>query len=354
MDRTVRRVLTTLLLALMADPAVGRACDVPVYRYALEHWIPDPYRVVILHQGPMDAAARTIADNLEKQSGQSLHGNFIVETIDADHPLTPQVVVYFPAASQVHGVAWQGRLDADALAAIADSPCRHDIAHRLLSGDAVVWVLLQTGRKEADNAAARRIDDELENWRAGLRDRPESASRVASAPGAPPLTCSLVRVSRNDPAEKLLVETLLSVEPDLRGRDEPMAFPVFGRGRVLYALVGAGINAETVGHALDFLVDGCSCTVKRQNPGVDLLLNADWSVITPTTPEEPATAPTSSGDLVPLTPLPAALATTTTPTAAAPATGPNPWLIAGAIAAAVLVLATGATAFRSSRRSRHS
>ena len=39
------------------------------------------------------------------------------------------------------------------------------------------------------------------------------------------LACALVRVSRGDPAEKLLVETLLSSEPDLHGRDEPMAFP---------------------------------------------------------------------------------------------------------------------------------
>jgi hypothetical protein len=162
-----------------------------------------------------------------------------------------------------------------------------------------------------------------------------------------------VRVSRGDSAERLLVETLLSCEPDLRGRDRPMAFPVFGRGRVLYALAGAGIKTETVRHALDFLVGGCSCTIKRQNPGVDLLLDADWSVITPTTPEEPPDPPAATDELVPLTPLPATPARPTAKAAAAegePSRWPNLLLMGGIAVAAVLVLVTGSLALRSGKR----
>ncbi len=345
-----RRSVGIALTATLMLAASARACDVPVYRYALEHWNPDPYLVVILHHGPMDAAARAIADNLEKQSRENLRANFDLQTIDADHPANdseretgssvscddgPRLVVRLPAASRVGGVAWQGRLDAGAIAAVTDSPCRHEIAKRLLAGDAVVWVLLQTGRKEADDAAAGLIENELQQ---------------PAGDGLPPLPCSLVRASRGDPAEKLLVETLLWAEPDLRGRDEPMAFPVFGRGRVLYALVGAGINSQTVRHALDFLIGGCSCTIKRQNPGVDLLLNADWSVITPTTPEEPAEAPTASDDLVPLTPLtPAPRVEPPRPQTISPG-GPNGWLIAGAVAAAIAVVTTGWLAMRRSGR----
>ena len=348
--RSVRGVLAASLLWLAAGPP-ARSCDVPVYRYALEHWNPDPYRVAVLHQGPMDAESQALADNLEKQCRESLHGAMVVETIDAARPADdseremcssvpcgggPRLVVRFPARSQVRGVAWEGPLDADAVAAVTDSPCRRDIARRLLAGDAVVWVLLQSGRKDADDAAAARVEKELK--------RPAGEGRT-------PLPASLVRVSRDDPAEKLLVETLLSSEPDLRGRDEPMAFPVFGRGRVLYALVGTGINAGTVRHALDFLVGGCSCTVKRQNPGVDLLLSADWSVITPTTPEEAAAPAAPPDTLVPLTPLrPVPARAVATPTASAATVPPSPWLTAGVVVAAVLVLATGWLAVRSGRR----
>ena len=143
------------------------------------------------------------------------------------------------------------------------------------------------------------------------------------------------------------METLLSTEPDLRGRDEPMAFPVFGRGRVLYALVGAGVNAENVRHTLDFLVGGCSCTIKRQNPGVDLLLTADWGPVVPAPPEESAGL-SAAAEIVPLTPLPRkpARPAVTDSAEAAPSYGVSFWLTVGVGAAVVLVLATGWLALR--------
>ena len=70
---------------------------------------------------------------------------------------------------------------------------------------------------------------------------------------------------------------LLASEEDLRGfQNEPMAFPIFGQGRVLYALVGKGIKVETVDRAAQFLIGSCSCQVKEQNPGVDLVMATDW------------------------------------------------------------------------------
>jgi hypothetical protein len=322
-----------------------------VYRYALEHWSPDPYEAFVLHRGPIDGQSQALVAALAKQALESTSVNVVVRTIDADRPADeskrdvcqsnpcddgPRLVVRFPAASQVRGVAWQGRLDAAAVEAVTDSPRRREVARRLVAGDAVVWLLLETGRKDADDAAAGRIQEGL---------------KLPASDGPARPVVSLLRVSRGDPAEKLLVETLLSSEPDLRGRDEPMAFPVFGRGRVLYALVGAGISPENVRHALDFLVGGCSCTIKRQNPGVDLLLTADWSVITPTTPEETAPAETPADELVPLTPL---LPSPTPEAPALPATGPprgpNVWLTAGVALAAAAVALTGWLALRAAKR----
>jgi len=57
---------------------------------------------------------------------------------------------------------------------------------------------------------------------------------------------------------------------------QPIAFPIFGRGRVLCALVGDEIKKENVEEICYFLVGGCSCQVKEANPGWDLLLSADW------------------------------------------------------------------------------
>jgi hypothetical protein len=340
-------ILLVSISSLISCSASCQACDVPVCRYALEHWNPDAYQVAVLHKGPMDAGCKALITALEKRSLAPPRANLVVQTIDADHPGDeseralcqahpcgdgPRVVVRYPAAARVHGTAWEGPLTAGAVAALADSPCRRDIADRLLGGDEMVWVLLQTGHKEADNAAAERIEQEL---------------KQPADEGQSPLRSSLVRVSRGDPAEQLLTETLLSTEPDLRGRDEPTAFPVFGRGRVLYALAGAGINAETVRHALVFLTGGCSCTVKRENPGVDLLLTADWSLITPTTPEETAPAPAAVIDLVPLTPLPRTHRQAPAAVEETPVRGSQLWLIGAAATAALLTIGTGWLALRS-------
>ncbi len=328
MNRSVTFIIFASTLSLTGVCSPCGACDTPVCRYALEHWTPDAYQVTVLHHGPLDAESKTLITGLETRS----LSNLVVQAVEDDHVADgPRLVVRFPAASHVHGTAWEGRLTAKAVASLIDSPRRRDIADRLLGGDEMVWVLLLTGRMEAD-AAAERIEQELK--------RPVEE-------GQPPFRSSLVRVSRDDPAEKLLTETLLSTEPDLRGRDEPMAFPVFGRGRVLYALVGAGINAETVRHALAFLTGGCSCTVKRENPGVDLLLTADWSVITPTTPEEAPPTPSAVVDLVPLTPLPPTRRAAPVPVEDRPINGSRSWLIGAAMLAGLLTIGTGWLALRS-------
>ena len=62
----------------------------------------------------------------------------------------------------------------------------------------------------------------------------------------------------------------------MAGFDEPIAFPIFGRGRVLYGLIGEGIASDVIDEASLFLTGACSCEVKEQNPGVDLLMSVDW------------------------------------------------------------------------------
>src|SRR5262245_15707935 len=74
----------------------------------------------------------------------------------------------------------------------------------------------------------------------------------------------------------MLLATFLGMEDDLHKRQEPIVFPVFGRGIALHALVGKGITEENIATAAGFLVGECSCEVRRLNPGVDLLMTADW------------------------------------------------------------------------------
>ena len=77
----------------------------------------------------------------------------------------------------------------------------------------------------------------------------------------------------------MLIEMLLHTDSDLAKSTESMVFPIFGRGRALDALIGKGINADTIKDTARFLCGACSCEAKRLNPGVDLLMAADWDAI---------------------------------------------------------------------------
>jgi len=69
----------------------------------------------------------------------------------------------------------------------------------------------------------------------------------------------------------------LRTEDDLASfDDEPIAFPVFARSIALYALLGQGITPVTIERACRFLAGPCSCVVKAENPGTDLLVSANW------------------------------------------------------------------------------
>jgi hypothetical protein len=352
---------------LFLFPTPAGACNIPVFRYALEHWPADAYQIVLFHRGPLSPADQAAVAKLEKDATEA---NCTLSRVDlaqrpepamqdlfeAQHaPELPWLVARYPAASHMTAaVAWTGRLSTDTAHALVDSPVRQEIARQLLTGDCIVWVVLQSGDRTKDAAVDRLLHAELRHLKETLRlPQPQPDDQPAQAE-PPPLRLSfpVVRVSRQDPAEKVLVRMLLSTEPDLMERTEPMVFPIFGRGRVLYALVGAGIDANNLGRTTAFLTGACSCEVKRENPGTDLLLTADWGSLGDTSPDPKPPARPTVGESVPIP-------GTTHPPAGPPPEAEQPadavppfrWarnVLVGVVAlTALLVLVTGALTLRS-------
>src|SRR5690606_38548294 len=70
---------------LLALPAATQACSVPVFRYALEHWQPDPYVAVLFHRGELTDEQQKLVEQLEPagDTGNSI-ANIIVRTVDLD------------------------------------------------------------------------------------------------------------------------------------------------------------------------------------------------------------------------------------------------------------------------------
>ena len=158
---------------------------------------------------------------------------------------------------------WSGALTDANSDLLVDSPKRREVAQRLAKGDTAVWVLLEIGDRTKDNAAAELLRSELDILNKTLK-LPELTMRsdfgqVKKIPIPKiDISFSLLRLSRFDPKERLFVQMLLSSEPDLATFNEPMVFPVFGRGRVLYALVGAGISKSNIEKGCRYIIGPCT------------------------------------------------------------------------------------------------
>jgi hypothetical protein len=311
------RPLALVVALLLALPAATQACSVPVFRYALEHWQPDTYVAVVFHRGELNGEQRMLVEQLDPKgdTGNSI-ANLIFRTVDLDNDPSETVLDLYeqhetdtlPLLSLQTSpklgpprTAWHGELSAENVAGLTASPTRQQISKRLLAGDSVVWVFLESGTKESDDAAFALLNEELARLQNVIELPPieeQDLSELTVAPEELKIAFSTLRLSRENEQERPLIEMLLRVEPDLL--DEPfvnqaMAFPIFGRGRALYALVGEGITTETIEDASRFLTGACQCTVKAQNPGVDLLMAVDWDQsVTPALPYDDS-QPTLTG-----------------------------------------------------------
>lgn len=290
-------------------PAHG--CSIPVYRYALERWEPEVYEITVFQQGEITPGQKQLILDLHRSSwAEEKQFNYSLNIADWDEaqgqdathygldsppPEFPWVAVRHVAPGHTHNVLLSGPLRKEWIQSVIDSPARQTIARRLIEGESAVWLFLESGEREKDEKALSVLSSQL--------DLLEKTLKLPD-PNAPPLfekdsteeetilvddfsdvdttglriDFSVLRLSRDDPAEKMLIEILLHSEIDLMDyRLEPMAFPVFGQGRILYALVGGGIEPETIREACEFIVGPCSCQVKALNPGTDLLMRAGWT-----------------------------------------------------------------------------
>ncbi|MFM8479266.1 MAG: hypothetical protein ACKOEO_26050 [Planctomycetaceae bacterium] len=294
-----RPVLSFLAIITCLCSGILLACQAPVFRYALERWRAGTWKIVVLSAGPLSPEQTQSLRPLLQSPASDSHS---IETqhIDiaaaapsdrrrweplwqaADNDAGPVVVALYPQPSNVdQAVAHVKKLSVNTAERILYSPIRRELAARLSAGHSVVWLFLESGNMQSDRDTFERLKNQLESDERRIKlptatDLQVTPEQLSSLRIPLKLQFSILRLSRDDPDEKFLVDSLLSSEADLRDLKDPIAFPVFGRGRVLYALVGKGIDQKTISDASDFLSGPCSCQVKEQNPGFDLLLLHDW------------------------------------------------------------------------------
>lgn len=245
------------------------ACTIPVFRYALDRWEADRFQLIL----PASTSQNTELTDLLRPLRANGKANLDITTAkDAG----------FTAAELRDSKArerslWRGALDKAALEAVLDSPGRRQITERILAGESVVWVIMDDGRAESQ--------PEIERIERRLRFLEQVASLPIQDPNDPDsqlgpgpalrLKFTTLRLRADDPAEKILVTMLAGPEGKV---DATRAFaaPVFGRGRVLGAWNLEMLDDAALEEACMFLVGRCSCRLKNENPGWDILMNIDW------------------------------------------------------------------------------
>ncbi len=281
---------------LVFSSLYAQSCSIPVFRYALERWPADPYQIHVFHDGTLTGEQRLILDWLEDSSESSgLAPRYFLEETDVTGDLDdgvaslwaaqhaeamPWMVVRSPHQAGNAGGVWSGAFTKENAQRIIDSPARKEIAARLLDGYSAVWVFVDSGNQAKDDAAFEHLGNFLETMPTELELPVPAGEPIGDGVDGPVirLEFTTLRIAKNDPEEMFLRNVLLASEPDLASdyADQPMVFPIFGQGRVLYALVGEGITEDNVREACAFIIGPCSCQVKELNPGTDLLMAVDW------------------------------------------------------------------------------
>lgn len=243
----------TFLRILIAASVISLACTTKVSEWVLLNALPNQYTLVYFHKDPLTENT-TSRNRLVQTMGQANIEFRNVQRKDIDQP-------YW-------GLYYGSRLFArynstNDLRELASSPLREKIAGEIMTGKLCVLLYLKSGNTAKDGNGLQVIN-----------------SALASSPYKDIIT--VVELDRNATGEKHFVSMLLNVEDDLRSIHEPMIFGIFGRFKALEPLLGKGITTENIRLMIDFLTADCSCLIKDNLPGVDILFNGKW--------ENPATA----------------------------------------------------------------
>ena len=174
MTRRFGRACLLTAAMCLTFAAIARACDTPVYRYAMYRWLPAPYEVYYFHEGELDDAAQQLKAVVEK-AGETAEAptNIVFLSVDLtqDRDLVgvppdiktawqkqdqPPIPSYF-VSSPVGGHLFTGSLSLPDLEAMIDSPTRQQVGQALEAGKAGVYILLTNDDAEASARAEQVI-----------------------------------------------------------------------------------------------------------------------------------------------------------------------------------------------------
>jgi len=290
--RFMLAVSVTIFSLLISFNANG--CGVPVFRYALERWPSDPYRITVFHKGDLTPTQKKVISYYKKFNNDYV--SIIFSVIDlkkqglkkdvkrywAEHKQDklPVVFVDYPVQARVNKtLAGVYPLDMKSAKQLMESPAGREIARRILKDDSSVFLQIDCG-DEAENLKSEKIVksafEKMKNDIELSSSEFDSSGTSDDDSDTPKVKFSFLRISRKNVANRAFIDILLNSENGLSDIKGPIVFPIYGRARALFAFSGEGINRDNLMDAGTFLTGECSCEIKGQNPGIDLLVPINW------------------------------------------------------------------------------
>lgn len=268
-------VAACLAAIVHASFSTANACAIPVHRYLLERWEREFYVAYYFYSGEEDKADREVNAFLEDTASSfGSHVNLAFRAAEISEITGDAVALgdrevwsehrseklpFHLLLSPRGTLLFRGRLDLPTAKAIVGSPMRTRIARELCQGNHGLLLLLSG----ADDKENERAENDV-RW------------VLARAKKEHGLDVAFLRLSRNDPKEKWLVHSLLSLVGEPPENKECVVFGVCGRGRVLTGCLGEGITRRNVIECIGVMNGDCSCDLRFANPGMDLLTDWDW------------------------------------------------------------------------------
>jgi hypothetical protein len=227
---------------------ISLACTTRVSEWVLLNSPPNQYTLICFHNGPVN-------ETLKKQnqiiSERINTANVILRSVSRDDIKEPYWGLYY-----------ENRLvsrynSPDELRNLASSPLREKVAAELMAGKLCVMVYLKSDNKEQDEKGFQKLQ-----------------KAILNSPFRKIIT--VFELSRSSKDEAHFASLLLNIEDDLKTINEPMLFGVFGRFKALEPLLGKGISEENIGLMINYLTAECSCLIKDDLPGTDILFTDKW------------------------------------------------------------------------------
>jgi len=239
-----RKFFTIILLAAL----ISLACTTRMSEWVLLTALPNQYTLVYFYNGSVSESVKNQNQKLAKGISTA---NIQFKTVSRQKIAEPY-----------YGLYYEGRFftkfeTVDDLRGLTTSPLREKVAAELMAGKLCVMLYLKTDNKEKDDRGLITL-----------------RSAIESSPFNNIIT--VVELSRNSWEEHHFASLLLNVEDDLRDIQEPMLFGIFGRFKDLEPLLGGGISGENINLMIDYFTAECSCLIKDDLPGTDILFRDQW------------------------------------------------------------------------------